>query len=33
MPHVLPIAEGVLPGGGVALLRAAEKLDGLTVKG
>ncbi len=27
------IAEGVLPGGGVALLRAAEKLDGLTLKG
>ena len=27
------IAEGVLPGGGVALLRAAEKLDDLKLKG
>ena len=27
------IAEGVLPGGGVALLRASETLDGLTLKG
>ncbi|MBC8552590.1 MAG: molecular chaperone GroEL, partial [Candidatus Brocadiales bacterium] len=27
------IAEGVLPGGGVALLRASEALDGLKLKG
>jgi chaperonin GroEL len=27
------IAEGVLPGGGVALLRASEALDDLTLKG